>query len=178
MSIDIPKFVFVILLSSSLRTVSSNSKSYSYVSANAEYKHNFFSELKITARNGSMDIVVKTLKDFTSDPWVSVLVVMRPSKNAKNRTLLHYDINVCKILGKQATNFISTWLQNYFRLGNMPSECPIKKGNYSWCNLRPDMLKMPLFFSKGQYIAHTSLYFKKRKTMDSLANITTVMEVK
>ncbi|XP_005175994.1 uncharacterized protein LOC101888921 [Musca domestica] len=132
----------------------------------------------MSIKNGSMDVIVNTIKDFTTDPWVRLLVLMRRSQSAKNRTLLHYDINVCKILGRQQTNFLSTWLQNYFRLGNMPSECPIRKGNYSWCNLRPEMLSMPMFFSKGQYIGGANIYFRKRGIKNSIANLTTIMEIK
>ncbi|XP_061394690.1 uncharacterized protein LOC133330242 [Musca vetustissima] len=150
-----------------------------FTSGNAKFHHAYFKEFRLLAHNGSLDILMNITHDLPQDPWMNFAVSMGGSnKTAGHRKLLQYNVNMCKILDHNERSLVSIWVQNIFKHGTIPSKCPIKKGNYTWCGMRPEMLNIPTFFAKGQYFVNMDLYFRQKRPKISLANLTVIIEKK
>uniref|UniRef100_A0A1I8MF66 MD-2-related lipid-recognition domain-containing protein n=1 Tax=Musca domestica TaxID=7370 RepID=A0A1I8MF66_MUSDO len=149
-----------------------------FTSADVKSNSTFFQEFAMVAQNGSLDIFMNITQDFPQDPWISMAILMKIPNKTEHRKLLQYNVNMCKILSKNERSLISIWLQNIFKLGDIPKKCPIIEGYYTWCGLRPEMLNIPPFFARGEYCVKMELYFRQRKPKISLANMTIIVEKK
>ncbi|XP_061394692.1 uncharacterized protein LOC133330245 [Musca vetustissima] len=99
---------------------------------------------------------------------------VKDRKTDNFRKLIHYDVNVCSILGRADNNLITVWIQNFLKFGNLPKSCPIKKGNYSWYKLRPEKVSIPDVFPSAEYKMQIDTYFRKGKERQSVDNLTVV----
>ncbi|XP_061392315.1 proteoglycan 4-like [Musca vetustissima] len=53
---------------------------------------------------------------------------MRKTIHSKqSRQLLEYDINLCQLLGRGQGKFLTAWVHNFLKYGNLPKSCPIEK---------------------------------------------------
>lgn len=96
----------------------------SKVTFNTEYLEDH--SLTIGPNNQTLDIILNIAQDLNSDPWVEITI--KSLKNSAYRTIFQYDINICHIFGKQgAVNFVSAWMNNFWKYGDLPKSCPVKK---------------------------------------------------
>lgn len=96
-----------------------------FTSADVKSNSTFFQEFAMVAQNGSLDIFMNITQDFPQDPWISMAILMKIPNKTEHRKLLQYNVNMCKILSKNERSLISIWLQNIFKLGDIPKKCPI-----------------------------------------------------
>ncbi|XP_065362134.1 uncharacterized protein LOC135955704 [Calliphora vicina] len=154
-----------------------------YISSKVDFNPQYLQDhhLTIASNRQTANIVLNVAKNFVNDPWAGIVVTFQNLKTNANRVLFRYDINVCSILGKQGSqinNFVSGWVNNFLKFGDLPRSCPVKKGNYSWNNLRADKLSIPNFITNGHYLINIDTYFRYGGSKDSIANLTVLVELK
>ncbi|XP_023305386.2 uncharacterized protein LOC111687192 isoform X2 [Lucilia cuprina] len=154
-----------------------------YISTKVDFNPEYLQDhyFTIAADRQTADIVLNIAKTFVYDPWAGITITFQNLKTKLSRVLFQYDINVCAILGKQGSqlnSFVSGWINNFWKYGDLPRSCPIKKGNYTWNNLRAEKLNIPNFISNGHYLININTYFRYGGSIDSIANLTIVVELK
>lgn len=77
-----------------------------------------------------LDVILNIAENFLHDPWVLISIASRNGKTEDYRTLLAYDVNVCNVLGRDGGTFVSSWINNFMKYGNLPKSCPIMKVSY------------------------------------------------
>ncbi|KNC24253.1 hypothetical protein FF38_13699 [Lucilia cuprina] len=103
-----------------------------YISAKVDFNPEYLQDhyFTIAADRQTADIVLNIAKTFVYDPWAGITITYQNLKTKLSRVLFQYDINVCAILGKQGTqlnSFVSGWINNFWKYGDLPRSCPIKK---------------------------------------------------
>ena len=88
--------------------------------------------LVIAPNRLTVNITLNLAQDFPSDPWAEISLAARNSKGNTYRSLFQYNVNVCNILGtpddnNQFNKFVRGWINNVWKYGNLPKQCPIKK---------------------------------------------------
>ncbi|XP_037934184.1 uncharacterized protein LOC119668672 [Teleopsis dalmanni] len=113
------------------------------------------------------------------DPWMKVAILNKIPKSKKFRGIFSYDVNMCSIFNKSPIGFnlMYFWINNLLKYSDMPKECPIKKGKYSWKNLQPEKESIPGFVVSGIYRIDSITYFRKEK-IEYIANTTMLVDIK
>lgn len=111
-------------------------KAVYFISSKAVFNPEYIQDHYITigANRLTATVILNIARNFVYDPWAGISIIYQHHKTSANRTLFQYDINVCTILGKQGSqlnNFVSGWINNFWKYGDLPRSCPVKKvGTY------------------------------------------------
>lgn len=156
----------------------------------------------INPGNDSLDIYLKIAKTFDQIPWLSLALNLKDTATNRSRRLLQYDVNLCDLLDKGRGKFLTAWIHNFWRYGNLPRSCPFKevshiwitlwylvlhnvtilyvfKGVYYWNNLTLDTRNIPPFLMlPSHYEALIKIYFKKRSKKEMISDTKLTMEWK
>ncbi|XP_065362132.1 uncharacterized protein LOC135955703 [Calliphora vicina] len=149
------------------------------LSYNPSYIQDHF--IVVASNRITVNITLNLAVDFPADPWAEIMLGVKNRKDNTYRNLFQYDINVCNILGKsssQLNNFVFSWINNVWKYGDLPRNCPIRKANYSFINLKPEKLNIPNFIPLGRYRAVINTYFRDGFSKDSIANCTMYVDIK
>ncbi|XP_075162659.1 uncharacterized protein LOC142235293 [Haematobia irritans] len=154
-------------------------KKFYFISTHVEFNPIYITEHKLDiVTNNTLDVILNLPEDYQYDPWSNIVMASKKRKLEEYRVLLQYDVNICTILGKGSAAYISLWIQNFLKYGNLPKTCPILKGNYSWHDLKVDKLSVPDFLPTSLYRATIDTYFRIGRKRESVANLTIFMELK
>uniref|UniRef100_A0A1I8MNR2 Uncharacterized protein n=1 Tax=Musca domestica TaxID=7370 RepID=A0A1I8MNR2_MUSDO len=133
----------------------------------------------INPGNDSLDIYLKIAKTFDQIPWLSLALNLKDTATNRSRRLLQYDVNLCDLLDKGRGKFLTAWIHNFWRYGNLPRSCPFKEGVYYWNNLTLDTRNIPPFLMlPSHYEALIKIYFKKRSKKEMISDTKLTMEWK
>uniref|UniRef100_A0A1I8P853 Uncharacterized protein n=1 Tax=Stomoxys calcitrans TaxID=35570 RepID=A0A1I8P853_STOCA len=99
-----------------------------FTSTKVEFNRIYISEHSLDiVGNTTLDIILNLAQNYKYDPWSKTVIAMKNRKTNEYRTLLDYDVNICSLLGKGSATYISMWIQNFLKYGNLPKTCPIMK---------------------------------------------------
>ncbi|XP_075162665.1 uncharacterized protein LOC142235299 [Haematobia irritans] len=168
------KFVLFLLLS----VCQIYGKSLHFLSTKVSYNPKYLADNRFDiSQDGKLDLIITVAQDYKRDQWSMVDIALK-HRNAKSyRTLLKYDLNLCKVFATTDNKIISDLSDTFLQQGNMPRKCPITKGNYSW-HLDANSFKIPQFFPPSQYRILMNSYFRLGSTKDSIGNLTLFLAIK
>ncbi|XP_075162658.1 uncharacterized protein LOC142235292 [Haematobia irritans] len=147
------------------------------ISHNPAYVDDYW--LNINSGNTSVDLGFILSKTLQYDPWLTLDIKLKRGKQNKFLSLLKYNVNVCQILNKATGKFFAKWVDDFWKYGNLPRSCPIRKGNYSWHNMKIDSSHVPNIFPIGQIQIDINLYIKTRnRQFEPLSNTTCLVDWK
>ncbi|CAD7005382.1 unnamed protein product [Ceratitis capitata] len=122
-------------------------------------------EVEIIKNGTAFNVFLNIKRNYPYDPFVIIAVAKRDAKTDKYTTMIKFDVDVCRLLGRKnpndKLNLLQVWIETYWKQGNMPRECPVVEGNYFWKGVRIDRQVIPPFAPVGRYRTTIRTYFKE-----------------
>lgn len=128
MSSKVRGIILLILLNTILLTEMVAAKTMYALSVAVTFNKNYLKEYKvyINPGNASLDIDLEIPQTFTQDVWLNLILNLKSVGGKKSRKLFQYDTNACKLLGKGNNGFMTAWVTNFLKYGNLPKSCPFR----------------------------------------------------
>ena len=141
---------------------------------NPTYMSNY--DLKILPDHSSFDVDFTVVQNLTNI-WSRLSFSSRLPDLPEYRKLLTYDVDVCQLLHKGLNdkfNILYIWLNNFWKYGNLPKQCPFENGDYFWKGLKLERDSLPAFLLSGEYKLNSYIYVKEHGLEKSFVTNTTV----
>ncbi|XP_059220928.1 uncharacterized protein LOC131995810 [Stomoxys calcitrans] len=151
-------------------------KKIKFLSCNSSYDPKYQKYHYFQINDGVIDLKVNLLSTLNYFIGGELSLAMWQNKQKNFRTLLEYDVNVCRAFEKPEGKIIIGLMDFFFRESNMPKKCPIAKGNYTW-RLTPDSLILPPFVMSTKHQLVIKFYQRQKSKKEYISNDTIFFQI-
>ncbi|XP_005175547.1 uncharacterized protein LOC101898113 [Musca domestica] len=148
-------------------------------SFNRDYASNY--SLTIANQNSSVNLDLVVSRRISDPVWNLLTMHMTFAKENAWSKIMSFDLNFCELLQQSKTpgfQLLGVWMNNVRKYGELPRECPIREGHYTWRNFKIDKNSIPNFVAKGYYRLGVLMYIRRNDQREMLMNSTVDLMVK
>ncbi|XP_075162668.1 uncharacterized protein LOC142235302 [Haematobia irritans] len=144
-----------------------------HIDKNSFYIGDFI--INVNAKNESVDVKFYVQRELPADIFFEFKVHKKIRQGSSYHPLIQVGSKLCKIYKLSQSNILKVLMENLWKRGNFPKQCPIKEGHYYWKDIKPQSFALAYF--TGKYKVYVGVT-RKRDSIDTISNVTILVEVK